>query len=387
MARERQLVVLGIAGSIAAVRCFDLCRQLRREGLDVQVLLSGSARGIVTEQALEFASGRKAISSISGRVEHVKFFGKNGKASLLLIAPATANTISKIAMGIDDTPLTTFATIAIGSGKPVLLAPAMHEPMYEHPIVVENLAKLQGRGVRVIAPLLEDGKAKLAGIKEIVFEARKSLRAAGRGAAMDGKKVLIASGAFSEKIDEVRSLTNSSSGKMGSAIAVACALEGARVKMIGNGEHEEFIELEQAHEAGELEAKVLRELGAGYDYFFCPAAIPDFEAKAAAGKMNSGKKTTIELRPRKKLLASVREKFPKLKIIAFKAVWGKGRREMERIAGKFRKENGLYAVCANDLKKSPFGSERTEVFFCGPEAKWLEGKKTWVAKGIAGLIA
>ncbi len=412
---KKPLIVLGITGSIAAVRAFDLCRELRRNGFDVQVLLSDSARQMVTEQAMEFASCRKVISSISGKVEHVKFFGKRGSASLLLVAPATANTISKIAMGIDDTPITTFATIAIGSGKPVLLAPAMHEPMYEHPIVRENLAKLEGHGVKVIAPLMQEGKAKLADIEGIVFEVERALRSSDtvcstktkNAPKLAGKKVLVASGAFSEKIDEVRVITNLSSGKMGSAIAVACALDGAEVKMVGNGAREPFIDFEDAHTADELEEKVLKALGArdaagrkghgqssasGYDYFFCPAAIPDFTIKTKKsagghmGKIDSGGKVQLELVPRKKMLVKIRAKFPGLKIIAFKAEWGKSKNGIEKAAEKFRRENGFYAVVANDLKKSQFGSDETEVFFCRPEKKWLKGEKKEAAKWIARLI-
>jgi len=158
------------------------------------------------------------------------------------------------------------------------------------------------------------------------------------------------------------------------------------VKMIGNGEREQFIDFGQAHSADELESKVLKELSAGYDYFFCPAAIPDFETAQKKGKVASGQGLVLELRPRKKLLAHVREKFPRLKIIAFKAVWGKGKSEMEKIAGAFRKENGFYAVCANDVKKSPFGAQKTKVFFCGQKSKWLSGKKTEVAQQIIGMI-
>lgn len=384
---KKPLVVLGITGSIAAVRAFDLCRELRRNGFDVQVLLSDSARQMVTEQAMEFASGRKVISSISGKVEHVKFFGKRGSAALLLIAPATANTISKIAMGIDDTPVTTFATIAIGSGKPVLLAPAMHEPMYEHPIVHENLAKLEGRGVRVIEPLMAEGKAKLADIDGIVFEVQRALHRAARKLLLDGKKVLVASGAFHEKIDEVRVLTNLSSGKMGFAIAVACCLEGAEVKMIGNGAHENFIDFEKAGTAGELEEKTLRALEKNYDYFFCPAAIPDFKASPGKDKVSSEKAMVLCLQPREKMLGKIRKKFPLLKIIAFKAVWGKGRKEMGKEAARFRAQNGFFAVVATDLRKSPFGSETGAFFFCGTKKKWLKGKKTEVAKVIVGLVA
>lgn len=378
----KPLIILGVTGSIAAVRAFDLARELRRKGFEVQVVMSRDAQGIITEQAMEFASGKKVISSISGMVEHVKFFGRRGKAALLLIAPATANTISKIAMGIDDTPVTTFASIAIGSGKPVLLAPAMHEPMYEHPIVMENLAKLGGRGVKVIVPLMEEGKAKLQNIEEIVFEAEKALA----GNKLKGKKILVASGSFQQKIDDVRVITNNSSGKMGKEIALECMRQKGQVKVVGNGVNEGFVDFELVKEADELERKVMKELARGYDYFFCPAAIPDFGVRKFAGKMSSKKPLELKLLPRTKLLQNVRQKFPSLKIIAFKAMWGKSKKEIGKATDKFKRENGFFAVVGTDLKKNPPGSESGEFFYCGTKKKWVKGSKREVARKIIEIL-
>lgn len=379
----KPLIVLGITGSIAAVRAFDLCRELRRHKLDVQVVLSDAASQMATEQAMEFASGRKVITGISGRIEHVRFFGKKGKAKLLLIAPATANTISKIAMGIDDTPVTTFATVAIGAGRPVLLAPAMHEPMYEHPIVMENLQKLEARGVRVISPLMEDGKAKLAEIDRIVFEAEKALAKVRLG----GKKVLVASGAFSVPLDDVRVLTNLSSGKFGNEIALACAREGANVKLIGNGYHDSAVDFEDAHDADELREKVFGELLKGYDYFFCPAAIPDFETVKAHGKLGSEKAVEVRLVPRKKMLSETTKKFPETRVIAFKAVWGQGKASLPGIAKKTFREGAYFAVAANDLRKNPPGSEKSEVFLrTKARSVWLEGTKAEISRKIVEIL-
>lgn len=379
----RPLIVLGVTGSIAAVRSFDLCRELRRHGFDVQVVMSEWGTQLVGEDSMEFASGRKAITKLTGKIEHVKYFGKNGKASLLLIAPATANTISKIAMGIDDTPVTTFATVAIGSGKPVLLAPAMHKPMYEHPIVLENLKKLGGRGVRVIAPLEEDGKAKLASIEKIVFETQRAIA----GSKFAGKKILVATGAISEKIDDVRAVTNRSTGELGTELALELMRQKGEVKIIGNNVQSQFLEFERAEFAQELEEKVLHELGSGYDYFFCPAAIPDFEVKKTAGKISSKKAIKLELEPRKKLIEISRKKFPKLKIVAFKALWGKNRKEIEKISKEFLKIGGLYAVCSTDLLEFANDSAKREMLFCAEKkSKWLMGTKAEIAHSIINFI-
>ncbi len=379
----KQLIVLGVTGSVAAVRSFGLCRELRRRGFGVQVVMSDAAQGIITEDAMGFASGKPVISKITGKIEHVKLFGAKGKAGLLLIAPATANTISKIAMGIDDTPVTTMATVAIGAGKPVLLAPAMHKPMYGHPIVAENLKKLESRGVMVISPLEAEGKAKLAGIDEIVFEAERALA----GNKFAGKKILVATGAIQEPIDDVRALTNRSTGELGTELALECLRQKGKVKAIGNKIGAAFLEFERADFAGELEKKVMAELAKGYDYFLCPAAIPDFSAGKRIGKIGSAEKIVLELAPREKLLGKVREKFPLLKVVAFKALWGKKKGGVEKAAKKFLKENGFHAVAAADLKAFAKGGAKRGMFFCSAKkSAWIEGTKQEIAAELAGFL-
>ena len=381
----KPLMVLGVTGSIATVRAFDLCRELRRKGFEVKVVMSEAAEGIITKDAMEFASGKKVISRVSGKIEHVEFFGKKGKAKLLLIAPATANTISKIAMGIDDTPVTTFATVAIGSGKPVLLAPAMHKPMYEHPIVLENLKRLEKRGVKVIEPLESEGKAKLRSIETICLEVERALGKKKLG----GKKVLIASGAFREEIDEVRVITNKSTGRLGAELARECFVQGAEVKLFGNGAGETTLAgifFDEVHDANELEKKVLKELSKSYDYFFCPAALPDFVAKKAKGKISSAKKISLELLPKEKFIEKVAKKFPKLRVVAFKAEHGKAKTGLKKTAESFRKKSRYHAVVATDLKRNPFSSEKREMIYSSNKSKWINGTKKELARKIVELL-
>ena len=136
-------IVIAVTGSIAAVDVVKLIHALRRRGAVVQGVMSGAAAGIISPEAVTYASGKPVITRISGMVEHVAYCGDGGSADLLVIAPCTANTIGKIACGIDDTPVTTFATTAIGSGIPVLVVPAMHDSMYRHPAVCANLERLR----------------------------------------------------------------------------------------------------------------------------------------------------------------------------------------------------------------------------------------------------
>lgn len=155
-------VVLAVCVSIAAIEAPKLARELMRHGADVTCVLSASGQTIIHPWALECITGKKTITRISGACEHVQHCGDwEGRCDLLLISPATANTISKIACGIDDSVVTTFASTALGSKMPIIIAPAMHESMIENPFVAENLAKLKKAGIRIVAPKREEGKAKL----------------------------------------------------------------------------------------------------------------------------------------------------------------------------------------------------------------------------------
>ena len=188
---DGKTIVLGITGSIAAVRCVELARELMRNGASVHAVMTKEAQKIIHPEAMRYATGNPVITEITGGVEHVEFCGAGGKAHLLLIAPCTANTIGKIAHGIDDTPVTTFATTAFGSGIPIMIVPAMHESMYNHPIVIENTGKLTELGVEFVNPVIEEGAAKIAGKEEIVLRVERALC----GKKLAGKRILITGGA------------------------------------------------------------------------------------------------------------------------------------------------------------------------------------------------
>ena len=223
-------IAIGVTGSIAAVETVRLIHALRRKGARVQPVMSTAAQGIIHPDALTYASGRQAITRISGFVEHVTYCGDGGSASLLLIAPCTANTIGKIACGIDDTPVTTFATTALGSGMPVLIVPAMHHSMFRHPAVVRNIRTLESWGVGFAGPRIEEGKAKFADIDEIVLRCERAVL----NKPLAGKRVLVTSGACREPVDDVRVLTTRSSGRMGGELALEAYRLGADVTVVHN---------------------------------------------------------------------------------------------------------------------------------------------------------
>ncbi len=306
-------IVIGVTGSIAAVETVRLIHALRRKGAVVQPVMSTAAQGIIHPDALTYASGRQTITRLSGMVEHVTYCGDGGSASLLLIAPCTANTIGKIACGIDDTPVATFATTALGSGMPVLVVPAMHHSMYRHPAVTRNIKTLESWGVGFAGPRIGEGKAKIADSDEIVLRCERAIL----GRPLAGKKVLVTSGACREPVDDVRVLTTRSSGRMGRELALEAFRLGADVTVV----HNDILPCVQnvtIETAGEMRKAVSRYLEQGDpDLYISAAAISDFAPNQVDGKIESGKPVTLDLFPLPKLIDSVL-KHTGTRVIAFK---------------------------------------------------------------------
>jgi phosphopantothenoylcysteine decarboxylase/phosphopantothenate--cysteine ligase len=295
-------VVVAVTGSIAAVEVVRLIHSLRRCGAVVQAVMSDAATGIISPESLTYASGRPAITHISGMVEHVTYCGDGGSAELLLIAPCTANTISKIACGIDDTPVTTFATTALGSGMPVLIVPAMHHSMFRHPAVRGNLECLRAWGVGIVDPRIEEEKAKIADNETIVLWCERMIL----GQPLKGKRVLITSGPCREIVDDVRVLTTRSTGLMGRALALEAFRLGADVTVIHRDTFPGITNI-MVDSSADMREAVHRFFsnGGGADIYISAAAISDFAPKKYKGKIPSGKKVIVELEPLPKLLDEV----------------------------------------------------------------------------------
>jgi len=309
-------VVLAVTGSIAAVETVKLAHALRRLGAEVQAVMTGAAAGIIHPDALTYATGRPVVTRITGLVEHILYCGEGGAADLLLIAPCTANTIGKIACGVDDTPVTTFATTALGRGMPVVVAPAMHESMYRHPGVAENLDRLRSWGIDIIDPRIEEGKAKIADSETIVLHAERAIS----GRPLAGRRVLITSGACAEPLDDVRVLTTRSTGRMGRALALEAFRLGADVTVVHNGS---FPCVRNVHvtTAVEMRSAVLRICrDEGVDIYVSAAAISDFAPERREGKIPSGSPLTIRLVPLPKIIDEVMAACHPV-TVAFKLGW------------------------------------------------------------------
>jgi len=211
-------IALLVTSSVASFKAPEIARELMRHGADVQAVISPSTERMVGADLLEWATGNTVVTRLTGKLEHIALAGKSqGHVDLVLVAPATANTIGKLASGIDDTPVTTVAATAIGSRIPVVIAPAMHEPLYDHPLVQENVQRLKKIGVEFVEPESLEGKAKIASTEKIVGAVVARL-SSNKARDLEGRRVLVTAGPTMEHIDPVRVVTNRSSGKMGAAM-------------------------------------------------------------------------------------------------------------------------------------------------------------------------
>lgn len=375
-------IVLGVTGSIAAVETVKLIRELIRHGAEVIPVMSHEARKILHPYALEFASGNKVITEITGEVEHVSYCGEvRDKADLLLIAPCTANTISKIAKGIDDTPVTTFATTALGSKIPLMIAPGMHTSMFSYTIIKENIEKLKGIGVEFIEPRLEENKAKMCPVDEITARViRKIWRRD-----FEGKSVLIIAGSTFEEIDDVRYITNKSSGRTGIELARNAFERGAKVKLLyglGTEKVPSFIPFENFSSVSDLKSKLEK-----LDYFaiIVCAAISDYTVDKRKGKICSERDLRLTLKPAEKIVRHLRSNF-KGTLVAFKLESNISKKTLIERAYNFMVENKLDIIIANDIRDVKADESTVFIIKGEREIVKVEGAKNMIAERILDAI-
>ncbi|WP_114577854.1 bifunctional phosphopantothenoylcysteine decarboxylase/phosphopantothenate--cysteine ligase CoaBC [Saliphagus sp. LR7] len=386
-------VAVGVTGSIAAVKTVELVHELRRQGASVRAVTTDSARGIVHPWAIGFATGEPVVTEITGQVEHVSLCGREGWADVFLIAPATANTVGKVAAAVDDTPVTTCATTAIGAGVPVVVAPAMHEPMYDHPGVLSSIERVEEWGVSFVSPRIEEGKAKIAGEEAICTAVA---RAAG-DRPLEGTRVVVTAGATGEAIDPIRVLTNRSSGRTGREVARACHVHGAEVVLVhgpvgprpfgrddGSGEapYADVRRVESAEEMTETTVDACE----GATALVSAAAIGDYTVDTRPEKIRSGGELVLELEPTPKLVDTVREEYPELPIVGFKAETEGGDEAMVAAARELGERVGLAFVVANDA--GVMGETETRAILVdGQETTTVTGSKGELAAAVADALA
>ena len=337
-------IVMGITGSIAATECFATIRELIRHGADVYPVLTEAAAKLVAPDALEFASGHAPVMELTGKTEHVSMVGNSLSADLFLIYPATANTVSKIACGIDDTTVTSMATVALGSGIPVAIAPAMHESMYRNPAVSENIEKLKSWGIQFIGPRTDGIRAKVASRDEVVAW---TFRMLSRNY-LSGKRILVIGGRSEEPIDSMRIITNRSTGMMAAALAERAFDRGADVDLWMGGCSAQLPDYIPTRRFATVSDLISMVDDIDHDVVLVPAALADFTPESIAkGKISSDDGFELNLNPVPKVLPLIRSKCDT--VVGFKAESGLSAEDLIARARSRLEMYDLAAVVANDI--------------------------------------
>ncbi len=361
-------IVLGVTGSIAAYKAAMLASTLHQAGAQVDVIMTEAATKLVTPLTFQ---------SLTGRPVHVDMFrlldqtdithvSLGMRADLLVIAPASANTLAKMAMGMADNLLT---TTVLAARCPVVVAPAMDADMYAHPATQENVAKLRQRGVIVVDPEFGHlasglvGRGRLAEIDEIIGRIRWVL---GRDGDLAGINLLVTAGGTQEPIDPVRVITNRSSGKMGYAIAEAALDRGANVTLVSAPtamRPPTAAKMVPVTTAEEMCEEVLSKMRHA-DVLVMAAAVADFRVDhAATQKMKRGEKTMpLSLVPNPDILMETQkqqERGQKLLRVGFAL---ESEKLLEGARDKLtRKRLDLIVANRVDSAGGVFGSDRNEV--------------------------
>jgi phosphopantothenoylcysteine decarboxylase / phosphopantothenate---cysteine ligase len=278
-------VVLGVSGGIAAYKAVEICRRLVDAGAWVSPVLTEDATRFIGALTFSALASEPARTSLFGGTETIPHTRLGQSADLILVAPATARLLGKYAAGISDDLLS--ATL-LATRAPVLVAPAMHTEMWEHPAVQENLATLRRRGVHVVNPESgrlaggDVGEGRLADPERIVAAAADLLS---RGRDLAGVRVLVTAGGTREAIDPVRFVGNRSSGKMGYAVAEVAAARGAAVTLVTTQRRpvDETVDVVMVESAEDMHREVTGRF-AGVDVVVMAAAVADFRPKAIASE-------------------------------------------------------------------------------------------------------
>jgi len=395
-------VVFGITGGIAAYKLEEVLKECINQHIAVEVIMTDAAKALTTPESIEKIIGKKVYGSLFDKainrekilkersVEHISLAGL---ADCLVIAPATANVIAKLAHGIADDYLT---TVVLAATCPTIIFPSMNVHMWEHPLTQENIKKLRSVGYLVFEPdsgMLAcgyEGRGKLPKPEHIVLEINKLLQKTDQ---LAGKKIIITAGATKEPIDDIRFITNHASGKMGASLADALYLAGAEVVYV----HAENAAMPRYQMravpfvgADDLE-QVLRIEVPKADALFHTAAISDFSIEKKSGKISSAHPVSLLLIPRKKILSQIKQWNPDIFLVGFKAEAGISEKELIAQAQKRMEESGADVMIANEVGKKDrgFAADMNEVILV-----WKNGRmkmiplasKREIAEKIVALL-
>ena len=354
-------ILIGITGGIAAYKICELIRMYKKANANVRVVLTPNALNFVTKLTLQTLSNNEVyvenFEIDEYKPEHIALT----EADIFVIAPASANTISKLANGICDNLL---LSTACAFNRPILIAPAMNTNMWNNPFVQENLSKLSNNGYHILEPasgFLACGTNGIGRMREVDDIFAKTIEIIGQK--LKGKKVLITAGGTKEKIDPVRYISNSSSGKMGLALADIAYSMGAQVTLISTFKADKDYRTILAETALEME-KAVKENLANQDCVIMTAAVADYRVKEPAGqkiKKESTNNLTLELVKNPDILKEISKMDRRKSIIV--GFCAESENLIENAKVKIKNKGCDYLV-ANDISRKDIGfnSNENEVY-------------------------
>ena len=384
-------IILILGGGIAAYKVLDIARELRREGMEVIPVMTEAARQFVTPLSLEVLCGNPVHGDLfrPGQESEVGHIALARSADLILVCPATANLMSRMAHGMADDLAT---TLLLATEAPILLAPAMNPHMWSHPATQANLSLLEQRGVRCVGPSHgnvacgETGTGRLAESDKILPAVRSSLA---KATDLAGRKIIVTAGPTVEPLDPVRFISNHSSGLQGYAIAGALAARGADVRLVSGPVSlptPPSVRRIDVRTAEEMKAACLEQLPV--DAVICVAAVSDWRPESVSDrkmKKSVDGPPTLILRENPDILATLShiEARPAL-VVGFAAETD----DLQNHAEQKRRRKGCDWLLANDVSKHHFGGHRNQVLFLtetGTE-EWPEMDKSALAERLAEQI-
>lgn len=431
-------IVICVTASVACYKTIDLIRLFIRHGAEVFVVTSKAVEKFIGKEYFLWASGNPVTTNLSGELEHVRLANYNS-SDLVIIYPCTANTIGKFANGIDDTPVTSVLSIALGSQIPIIVSPAMHEAMYYNPIIKNNINKLEQLGVIFTNPIIKEDKAKVSSVEEVfkysmekvfnkyepvnldtqensdlssndlifcknVLDVVTEMNETQVSSFFKGKKILISLGSTIEYIDPIRLISNTSSGKMGFSLIKAATRFGfdvTIVKGITQIDHSIYKHqrkfshrIIEVRTTDQMAAAISRELyESKYDVVILSAAVSDFKPQLVSDIKISTENEDLTLRliPTVKIVDKIKQIQDKVILVAFKAEYSIPHQQLIKKSYSKLVKCKADLIVANDVgtDQSVIGSDTNKVVIIDKNRNFYDfptHKKEVVAANILKVI-
>jgi phosphopantothenoylcysteine decarboxylase/phosphopantothenate--cysteine ligase len=342
-------IVLCVAGSVAVYKAIELARLLMRHGGNVVCVESSAATKLIKPDYFKWATGNEVITKLTGELEHIDVADYR-RSDIIIVYPGTANTLGKLANGIDDTPVSTVLTVGLGSRIPIVMGLAMHRSMYDNKAVRKNIDFLKGK-VDFVSPVMIEGKAKAAEPEDVL---KFVLKKFGYSSVLHKKRILVTAGPTVEYIDPVRVVTNLSSGKTGVLLASELVSAGAKVTLVyGPGTHSPpaGAKVIPVRTSKEMFDAVKKEMKKKFDVVILAAAASDYTVEQYNhSKIKSSQKSlVVKLKQAPKIIDHIKKWQKDVFLVGFKAETNLSKKKLEESAKKKMKESKADLIIANDI--------------------------------------